>query len=381
MPTGAFAEKYALIPAVRVQQTFDDNLRLAEDNADDTFGTGVAGQLRLRRRTETLELAGVAFLEEVFYQGGNGLPDESNQKASLLTDYRGERTRYRLRLLYQRDSSLSDIRELDESDDLIGAPIDDNTDAGLVPVRIRRNRVRFFPRIEHDLTPRTKLSAAYRYDEVRYSRNENATLNDFKQHRAFAGWRYGLTERDRLDIRGALERFDSSDSDEQTDTVALIFGYEREFSPLTRGLFELGPRYTDVDSPTDDGSNTGALARIGLTRELATSRLSVDFQNTLAPTGAGNKKTTELRLRYRRELLPQRLAFHLRTRGFRDESLDDDDAGDRKYFEIEPKISWNLTRTAALEAGYRYRWVDREGRSSVDNHGVAISLRYEPLAE
>lgn len=377
-PGVTYASKWVLSPSVRAEQTFDSNRRLSSTRGDDTYGSGVTGQLRLRRRTETLDLSGIVLLEKVLYSGGDGLPDEDNQEARLESDYRTERDRFALDVGYRRDSSLSSIREIDQSDDEVDQTEDGDT--GLIDQRVRRHRTRVEPEWEHILTERTRTNLTYRYDDVFYSSAEGVNLNDFDRHRVIGAWTYDLSERDAFTVRTAYERFESDDEDDtETDSWGLTLGLKRQFSERMVADVRAGARYSDVDSDTDDGSDTGFLGRASVARKLVNGSISAEVRETLTPSGSGqNNETREFRLKYRRKLLP-RWSFLLRSRAFRDRSLGDDTGGDRTYFEATPVLRWDLTQWISVEGKYRYRVVDRDtDNSTEDSHALGLSVRYTP---
>lgn len=377
------AAAWLITPSVRLDQQFDDNIRLSSEDEDAVFGTEITGAVELSRLTDILEVRGRLELDYITYIGDDeNLPDEDAQLIDLSSLYRTELGEWQFDGSYRRDTLLRTIGIDLELEDFVVAPGED-IDILVVERSIRRNRIFLEPAWRRDITERSAMELAYRFNYASHEDVEDVNINDFQQHQLTGELFYDLSERTRLNSALQARRFETSDGDREFDSYALLGGLDYAFSKITTAGIQLGVRQTSFETPDEDGDDTGFLARIYGNKRTLWGRFGATLERQLFPsTRGGLVQTDQLILRMNREITP-RLNFSMGARLFSTETLQQGDrANDRDFVSVEPRLSWNLTRWWLVGAAYRYRWEDRDVDSgTADSNAVFISLTYSRPTE
>ncbi len=382
----AFGEAWQLKPELSVGQRFNSNYRLTPDSSpipeQEVYTTRVAGALGVSRLTDTMELEAVARLDFIkFFGDDEGLDDTHNQALALKAINKRERTNLGLKFLLRHDTIL---RSVDVFEDPIDGRIeeDESVDEGVVPVNVRRIRIRVGPELDYKLTETTNLGFDYRYDTNIYDDNDDpitgdTILDEFDKHTIRGSVNTQVTEKDRLILSVLGSRFDS-DSGNTTDNAEIQVGLSHDFDETTNVGVTLGGRFTDQDTPTQSGSDTGFVTRLSARKEAGLTRFDVRLERRLSPSGIGEEvETDEFNVRVARKL-SDLILFSLRARGFENESIETErSTANKRRLRLEPRLSWKLTPSWIVETSYVYTRQKRfENPDSGEDHSGFISLTY-----
>jgi hypothetical protein len=116
-----------------------------------------------------------------------------------------------------------------------------------------------------------------------------------------------------------------------------------------------------------------------LEKQLRTGKVITILQRDVGGSGFGFARQIEqIDVQWNTEIVPDRWFFFLAGRAFRTETRGiGDPRDDRTYFQIEPRLAWQLTRQLFLDISYRYRRDEREADSSAaDSNAIILGLVY-----
>lgn len=379
IPGQSFAELWQLTPRITLEEIYDDNIRLLTGPHDSVTGTLLKGYFGVSRLTENSGVVGRLYLDLSDYSGDEEVTDNNNNVHISLDSHRKtERTKWGLKGVFRRDTTLRRIDVLEDSDD---APVDieDDVDEGLVTTDIRRHRLNLRPSLQHSISERTELSMSYNYQDVRYEDNPAGSgLFDYFQHSVNAGFFRRLTERDTINFSLGVGRFESEDNaDNQVDTYALTVGFKRALSETTNGTIKVGINHSEQKSNVQDSESDGYILRLGLNHKTEVTRYNALLSHDLKPSGAGNIiEATEFNLRIRHRF-SERLGGALNLGYTERETIGSSPSNTRRYYSIRPRLNWKLSRWWTVGGGYNYRQSKADGSvDSADSNAVYISLSH-----
>ncbi len=377
IPGVSYADAWVITPSARLEQRYDDNIRLSTDSPDAVWATELSGAAELSRQTDTTEIGARLRLDFITYNGvdedEDALRDELNPFVNVSSLYRTERSEWRLDGDYRRDSTLRTLRDIGPTEELP----ETDTDINLVRERIRRNQITLNPSWTYSFTERTGSRLGYRYTQVFYEDAEDTGLLDYSLHVFTGEIFHGLTEKDQISAVAETTLYDA-DADREFQSYALLGGLNHAFSETTRAGILIGLRQSSFENPTEEGDDTGFVVRLEGTRKTELATFSARFEQSLSPSGTGGGINSDrFTFQMTRKILP-RLDFSLQTQFFSNESIEDDNtSADRDYFEIEPRLNWNLTRWWSIATSYRYRRQERDSDpDSAESNAVFLSLNY-----
>lgn len=378
LPGHSYAELWRFTPSIALEGRYDDNIRLVTVPHDDVTGVVLRGNLGFSRLTERSGVTGRLHLDLSDYSGDEQVTNNNENIHLGLTSYvNTERTKLGFNGLYRRDTTLKRIGILEEPID--DGLIDDDIDEGLVNVDIRRNRLRLAPYWRYNLTERTDLGLSYSYTDVWYDKNSvGSGLFDYDQHVVNVGVFRRLTERDTINAKVGVGRFESPDnSGNEVDSYSLTVGFKRQLSETTSGSINVGVNHSEQNSNVSSSETDGFVFRMNLNHKTELTRYKLSLMHDLHPSGSGNiSEASQLRLRVTHNF-SSRLSGLLGMRYIEEEIIGVSQPDTRNYYAIEPGLSWKVTRWWTLAGGYNYRNSKRD--SSVDaaeSNAVYISLGY-----
>lgn len=166
------------------------------------------------------------------------------------------------------------------------------------------------------------------------------------------------------------------------DTIRLVLGYERLFSPTLTGGIQVGYFTADSDAFGEQTSNDGYTAVLSARKNAGIHQFSGRFGIEIFPSDIGDVvESLEAIGDYERQIT--RLAtFNFRMRAFEPDAVSDNNNSDRfarRFFSMEPKIIWGFKRGWTAAGAYRYRRQKSQAETqSGESHALLFSINYSP---
>lgn len=387
LPGAGRAAEWSYQPAISVRGEYNDNILLTPQPHDTVWGLTVSPSLRLRGRSETVDVSGEFQLNFNRYEGMSGL-DSEDQILRLDATRQGERDRYTLAAALVRDSTLAS--EL--------------VDTGLATARRQRRKLTLDPSWQRSLDERTSLGLGYSLADVRYEDHSGTQLVDYRNQTLSIGVTRQLTERDQGSVTASYTWYESLPGGQfESDQAGLRLGYARSFSERLRGDLGLGYRHTDTTlhsqalvcsgpivaglcigtlSPvasTVKSDSNGWLLDLGLEQTLETGTLAVKLSRESLPTGLGAlAERDRVLLSYTRRLSPT-LSLGLDASAYQTRFLEAAyRASDSRYYRLEPRLIWHLSPEWSLEGRYWHALQQYDvGANDARVNGVYLTLSYQ----
>ena len=229
--TGMLAHgAWVVEPAARVGTSYDDNVRLTPENEDDAMVTNANLQARVRRLTETSEIAALAQVEVSKYSKVDTISDDLRETGfvELSASRLFQRSSLNFRSSFRRqdllrntaiiDDGLSstdqtaadsgEAPETDLADDLLTAS---DPDSGSVERQVRRKTIRAQPSFNYQLNERSSVTLGYSFQDQSYDDSESGTLNsqdDFQSHAGTVRFQRQMTLADAAWLEVGYARFE-----------------------------------------------------------------------------------------------------------------------------------------------------------------------------
>ncbi len=382
LPGVALAQAWQFEPTVSLGGNYTDNYRLSINDPDKVFTTKLTGTLGLSRITDTASINGKIGVDFVKYFGDTeGLDDKHNQLLGLSAVRKWERLDTKLDFSLRRDTLLRSVRFFQPPDDVTVDP-DPSVDDNLVIENVRRNRINVRPSLGYALTEITDLRLGYIFRGTFFTEKGAAQVVDYFTNTLTGRVNTRLTEQNQLIGLLQVSRYES-DADRVFDNYEAQVGVSHDFDETTNLTFTLGGRRTDLESPTEDVQDNGFVFKLSGRKLTGRTRFNGILQRNVTPSARGNLvQTDSFTLAAIHELSPL-LLFTLRTRIFENESLRAERAGNnRRFFTIEPILTWALAESWDLRTSYLYRRQKRfDQPESADSNTVFINLTYRPTRE
>ena len=371
-PVSSWSQEWFVQPTLRLQQEYNDNIRLSPVLKDNAFGTVAAGELDIRKLTDTMTFRAFAHLDGIAYSS-TSVPNDGTALLRLFTTYdTSERSQLKFRGSFVRDSSLRSAADqfIDPGD----------LEPGISDIRVPRSRLALVPAWEYSLSERSGLELGYEFVGVGYygGNKDPSGLQDYRFHRPALTYSYKIGELSTIKAfgEGLYFRSPGQVADDEYTGGALWGGIDHDFSETLRAELALGAYHTRFDRETIDGDKTGGLFDLTLTKNTELTEWSGTIQRDLLPSGVGSlRQVDQFVLGFYRNISPK-LGFDFRTRYFRAEDLGVSPGNKRRYALVEPRLDWKLTERWLLTASYRYRWDKRRDNPSADSNRVAVAISY-----
>jgi hypothetical protein len=372
----AHGEAWVIAPQVSLGVGADDNFFLNAAEPETVTAPRIAGDLALRRLTETMNLEGFVRLDYVTYSGvpNERLPDSSNQlyRFNGLFKNSDQTSQFGLDTTLRRDTLNRTVRLTFEPDD-VGVDPDPDVDESLVRRSIDRDRWYFKPSWTGRISERMSLGLRYEYFETNYE----STLVDFTDQLLTGEWFYQLSERDRINVSVIGELYEAENGNE-FNNQRLVFGIEHRFTETTRGKIEVGGIRTDFKTGAESGVNEGYIARLSGSQLVGVTRFDARIGRNRYPSGSGDIVQTDEAVGNMSHRLGARTILSFRARLFQNESLlRDNPRTNRRFMSLRPRLRWRMTRWWYLDFLYQYRRQKRDIEpESADSNSVLLSVVY-----
>lgn len=129
------------------------------------------------------------------------------------------------------------------------------------------------------------------------------------------------------------------------------------------------------------GSDQGFVGAFTISKDRGISQYTGRLSFDVLPSNVGSQvESFEATGEYFRQINPL-LDFSFRTRAFEPDAINstNDDEFARRFFSMEPKLTWRFTRTWTAAASYRYRRQRSQTRTrSGESNALLFSIKYSP---
>jgi hypothetical protein len=390
-----------------LQSSYDDNVRLSTDDAQDAFAVTVAPQLLLGARSPNVELTLDTRLDLTRYVDEPEL-DSNDQLVRLKATHVGRRGTATLAGSFIRDT----VRDDDSEDDSQQLGSERRITGSIDPsfsYRLSQRQTlllsggyqrRIYPNADgasSDGLLTGTSTGGVADPELQSSRAASNEQDGRQNSDRFIGqlfWQYALTSRTVVGGGPAFLYLDQPRQDlSQASVQALV---QHTLTPRLRLDARGGPSVTRTDSKVqgqatngnvttffkekEEETSLGFVADVGVTW-LPTRRTQVEarYARAVEPSGsegeAVTRDTVTLRLDHE---LTRTVGLFLSTSFQQQErvSSDTDDEGDRKTVRFEPGVRWSLTPDLDLSLRYRLRYREFDGTGD-DATSNAVLLRLD----
>jgi hypothetical protein len=226
------------------------------------------------------------------------------------------------------------------------------------------------------MTPRTNLNLGYRFGATSFDNIRGTRLVDSRSHEITGGVAYEYTPIDTITGKVTYAHFDADNF--QFDQVRLLTGIRHSFSETLTGDLLAGATHTSSNVNGGSMDDTGFAFFATLEKQLRTGKVITILQRDVGGGGFGFARQIEqIDVLWNTEIVPNRWFFFLAGRAFRTETRGiGDPRDDRTYYQIEPRLAWQLTRQLFLDVSYRYRRSEQEVFGTADSNAIIFGLVY-----
>lgn len=394
----AHGEAWQLEPQVSLGVGHDDNWFLSSTEPEAVTAPRIAGDLGIRRLTETLDLAAVVRLDYVTYSGVSNerLPDSSNQLYRFNGVFKNsnQTSQFGLIASLRRDDLNRTVR-LSFAPEDVGVDPDPDVDEALVRQTIDRDRWNFEPSWTGRLTERLSLGFRYSYFETNYDNDQAAGsgLLDFTDQILRGDVTYQLSPRNQLSVALSGELYEAPPDPDRFrvgqaenrkfNNQRLTVGLRHQFTETTTFGFELGGIRTDFEitresGRNESGVNDGYIAYVSGSQLVGQTRFDARIGRNRYPSGSGDLVQTDEAVGNVSHRLGARTILSLQAKLFQNESLlPDNPRSNRRFMSIRPRVRWRMTRWWYFDFLYQYRRQKRDLElESADSNSVLLSIVY-----
>ncbi len=362
----ASAAEWKIDPTVKLKVGYNDNIRMGADDElsspvvilspSATFSvatprSGTRGDLRVnfRRFTEESDL------------------DDDNIYFRTHTYHRLERSTLGLDADFVRDTTLDS--QLD--------------DTGVVLGRVKRHRYNLGPSWTWNYDERTNLLFGYDYSNVKYEGGSSSGFVDFHTNTFRTSMQHALNERTTVSTTLSYRRTSNDNKVDTTNTNLQAGGSYRFSETLSANLFG-GLRHTRAEFsqnsqvPIFDGDTIIGFRPVrsdesqsdwGYTFSGGVDKSFLRGRSSLSASRSINNSINGVPIEVTRAGLKNLYRFsetwstELNLAAYRSQTSADARNGNRKYYQVEPKVNWQFRQFWRLSGSYRYR------KQTFDNTG------------
>jgi hypothetical protein len=391
-------------PAIAVSTGYDDNVQLSADDKQDAIISDVTAQVRLRRVTESSEVAAIVGISYLSYveTDATDLDDEDAQFVALNSSKTLKRGTFGLRGDLRRDrllrrvaaipdvlSASSPLGEEEDQGPAMTEDIDDplstsDIDVNATRQQVRRTRVYLRPYLNYQLGELTTAELAYAFSDRSFSGGQQTNLSDTQTHEVTFGLRRDFSPRVAMNLNLGVARFEADgvngQPDGEADNYTATLGVDSRLTPQTRLSVDVGAsRSEDQNSDLEE---TEFIYDVRFTRFMRVSQVSIGANRSTLPSAFGGLVRADRVVLDYQQLLGERVEFSISAYGYRTERLGDAGTArdNRDYFDISPRLTWRVREAWNVGISYRYRWTKRDFSGSADGNFVSLFLSFQPLS-
>ena len=372
----AHAAEWRIEPQLRVGAEFDDNaiLDFRTDTQDEISGFVAEGLARFVYTSPVTDF----FVTPRLVHRDYGEPDFDSDDQFLAFSFAREwqssnftiRGNYGRELVRTAERSNVDFN-VDNPDEI---PEDDT---GRVFLRDNRERLEIVPQFTYRMSNVSTFGVDVGYMDVSYDEGLLGLLNDYTNIRGNLSYRRSWSRRNTAIVTGTYRQYEA-DGREAVSGYGVSAGFENRLSEKTVFRALVGVENTELDTGEDD---LNPVANISLIRRLETITLIAQYRRVIAGGGGGSLTARDMiNINFTRRL-SDRISAGLGVRAYTTTALEEGafTIDERDYLQLRARFVWDLSKTLALEADYRYTILDREliGESANSNN-IILALRWRP---
>jgi hypothetical protein len=377
-PTFLQAAEWYIEPSLGGGVEYDDNGRL-DIPSKSALSYSISPEFLFGVQTPSLHVRGAAHVDVT--RSTDSELDETNVFSRLLSTYVTARNRWNINASLRRDTTRT--RDIVDPAAIPGEPFTppSNPDINLVRrIRVDRTLIGFEPTFSRKMTPRTNLNLGYRFGATFFENIRGTRLVDNQSHEIRGGVAYEYTPIDTITAKVAYTHFDADNL--QFDQVRLLSGIRHSFSETLTGDLLAGAIYTSSTSSNVSGESMDDIDFTffaTLEKQLRTGKIITILQRDVSGGGFGfARKIEEIDIQWNTEIVPNRWFFFLAGRALRTETSGIGNLLDnRTYYQIEPRLAWQLTRQLFLDISYRYSRNEQETFGTADSNAIILGLVYD----
>lgn len=363
--TSAPADQWYAEPSLSLRGFYDDNVRLSARDSRSTAGARLSASVESGRRTEVSKIGLSAKLMSWQYTDTSDL-NETDLYLGLKSGYQLGRSRLGLDAAFDYDSTTTS----------------EVATSGFVQLQKRRERFFVNPSWKYILSPRANLEASLSYEDVSYEDSDVIPLFDYSFATVGLTLNYALTERAQVLGRITYDEYDADTVKTESDSYGFQAGlsYRLTETMLLTGF--AGVRQTRAETPvlfgTQDTENSGPIFEIELKKSYDKGELEVGVSRAVLPSSTGTLlDTTSIHFDWDYRMRPK-WKLVLSAEGYRNRTPEGEGSiHDRDYLSLSPAVRHQLSKSLAVDMGYRYRWQEyKEGAGDASSNAVYLSVQY-----
>jgi hypothetical protein len=334
LPGHLTAQDITLIPSIRVQGEYDDNVTFSRTEEVDDYVATISPALTFDYATRLLDVRSVLRLDILRYAEESRL-DTENQRYELEGAYQVlERLRLTAGALYIKDTTLDS--ELEET--------------GLITRREDRERWNGNAGLSYAVSEVSDMGVNYSYTDTEYDSRGKV---DYDVNSVVFSYDHRLkTQTDVVTVQPYYMDYDSQLS--EVDNYGVSLGWFHAFTEKWTLTAFLGFRYTETEGQGFSEENWGGVADIYVKNRGELFEWTAGYNRALEYSSEGEPIDRD-RLYFRgNRRITRRFGVGLDGSLYFTESEGDRDNEDSRYFYLTPRLTYWITEDYFLQGAYRY---------------------------
>ncbi|HLO76287.1 MAG TPA: hypothetical protein VK196_07520 [Magnetospirillum sp.] len=356
---GALAQTYTVQAGIQQSFEYDSNPLLSSRSPQEVGGSITAPQATLTAETETAKAE--LFGKVVANRFTDNDFDSNDVYLTAATSLRGQVTKVGLNAALDYDTT--------RTSELTGS--------GSTVAGVRHLRYGVTPDVEVKLSPVDTVSTTLSYGRTVY---DSARFTDYEDWAITPAWRRAFSPLDTGRVAIQASRFTSLDDQwNEVDSIGPMVGWERKLSERLRVGGAVGVRFSHArDYAGASTDSQGYLANFTVDYQGLQDTLRFSYDRNLAPLGNGTQvQADQAEAGWVHGFGPVTYG-ELRAQLVHQTSLDTDQDQQRTYYDVEPRIRFQLTESWDLSPTYRYRHqTGGLGGDEADSHTVLLTVGYK----
>ena len=361
LPSDAIAQSLKADFTVREWLEYDDNTLLTRQDPKSVLGSTTSPQLKLSAETPTVssDLTGRVDLR-------------------LFDDSQFNSTDFHLK----SDNTLrGEVTELG-----LDAAVDYDTvrtselDSGVRVVSgVDRFRWNVRPGFSYSLTPTDRVAATANYNRTEYLSDDSNEFIDFQTFSLNPEIRHAFGPLDTGFVMVMTDRYETLEGPSVTiDTVGPVAGWTHRWNELIEIGGYVGWRvsFSKLEGRSTETSN-GLSANLSWTYRDEADRFSVRAGRSISPLSNGTQVQSDTVSGSWNHRINERISTTLDAYLRHNSDLDGGDGNDSTYFQVWPKLQYDLTENWNLTPSYRYRTISRDDGNDADSHAFLVNITYD----
>jgi hypothetical protein len=413
------ATDYYFEPRFSTSQRYDTNLRMQPKPPQDNWITKFSPGANFGFRKENSELKTNFTWSELVYDNQSEL-NIAEQLVDANYKLGTERFTWGLATSYSNQSNLT-TNYVDSG-------------AAFQAIQLMRHNLTISPSVSYAIDKKTNLSLTYNYTDLSYDKNPKVrNLYDYTYNQGSINLSHSYTEKDKLGLTLSTSLLDmpaikptfpfsSQSQTSLTETAQIswehsfneqllasiafginhshtdstILGYKALYhcypSPTqcfilvdSKGNFHGRQAFTSFESESPSTSKFGQIFNASLQKAFERGSVSLSASQQLSPTTQGNMQQTVFDVGGKYKLSERWSSdidglYQISTFPVKQQINNTLFGGDRTYYAITPRISWEWTPEITLQLSYTYRQQTLDGSNQPDriSNSAMFQFNYQP---